>query len=162
MYKYSGLVLALMVLIWLYTNSLIGVSAQAKAYYKELKHQLRAEGYATNIFVISGRRWQWDNWVLSQLSGAASKSKHLDGVAIDIIVLDVNKDGKMNASDVDIVYRILDKKITFSDKFRGRRKRKHKNARKVVLCFLFLRLRHGICLRTKNHWPQRRHWNIQK
>ncbi|MEZ4685496.1 MAG: hypothetical protein R3B47_05380 [Bacteroidia bacterium] len=38
-------------------------------------------------------------------------SKHLDGQAIDVVVLDVNEDGKADAEDVDIVYELLDKKI---------------------------------------------------
>ena len=98
-------------LTWLYTNSLLGVEKQAKDYYAELKTALKAEGYRTDMFVLSGKRWKPDNWFLSKFGGAVSSSKHLDGQAIDVVVLDVNEDGKADATDVDIVYRILDESI---------------------------------------------------
>jgi uncharacterized protein YcbK (DUF882 family) len=44
-------------------------------------------------------------------SGAAKKSRHLRGDAIDIIVFDINRDGRSDSKDVDIVFSILDKKI---------------------------------------------------
>ncbi|MEO1260476.1 MAG: hypothetical protein AAFZ15_16895 [Bacteroidota bacterium] len=100
---------------WLYCNSLIGVEEQVKTYYSELKNELIKKNYPTNIFVISGRRWKWDNYLLQKYGGAASKSKHKSGQAIDIIVLDINGDGKSDADDVDIVYKILDKKIVQSN-----------------------------------------------
>ncbi len=49
--------------------------------------------------------------VLYKYAGGAKNSLHLKGKAIDLIILDINKDGKRNSKDVDIVYRILDKKI---------------------------------------------------
>ncbi|MEZ4685416.1 MAG: hypothetical protein R3B47_04950 [Bacteroidia bacterium] len=98
-------------LLWLYANSLVGVEKQAKDYYAELKAELEAEGYKARMYVISGRRYQPDNWLLNRFGGAAKGSKHLDGQAIDVVVLDVNEDGKADAEDVDIVYELLDKKI---------------------------------------------------
>ena len=41
---------------------------------------------------------------------AVNHSPHLKGEAIDILVLDVNNDGKLNETDVDLVYKILDEK----------------------------------------------------
>jgi len=79
--------------------------------YQELKTEVRKQGYQTRFFVISGRRYALDNWLLNKFGGASSKSKHLKGQAIDIIVLDVNDDGNINSTDVDIVYKILDKII---------------------------------------------------
>ncbi|MCI4670361.1 MAG: hypothetical protein MRZ79_19645 [Bacteroidia bacterium] len=106
------IILGVVLLIsWFYTTSLIGVNPKTKAYYTELKKELKAKGYKTNIFTISGRRWQLDNWILSKFGGAASQSRHRKGEAIDIVVLDVNGDGKANSEDVDIVYKILNKKI---------------------------------------------------
>ena len=101
----------LIALIWLYTNSLIGVNKIAKDYLKELKIELKNDGLNPNIFVISGRRWKLDNYILTKISGAASKSQHLHGNAIDIIVLDVNRDGKIDKKDVNLVYAKLDKVI---------------------------------------------------
>ena len=51
------------------------------------------------------------NYIQVKLSGAAKKSRHLSGDAIDFIVFDVNKDGIANRKDVDIVYKILDEII---------------------------------------------------
>lgn len=98
-------------LIWLYTNSLIGVNKKSKEYLAELEEIIIKEKYSPNYFVISGRRWKVDNYILSKFGGAAKNSVHKKGQAIDIIILDINKDGISNYKDVDIVYKILDKKI---------------------------------------------------
>ena len=104
-------ILILLVGVWLYTSSLIGVHDTSKSYLNKLELALKDDGYQANYFVISGRRWPVDNYLLNKLGGASKKSRHLRGQAIDIIVLDVNQDGKRNAQDVDIVYNILDKRI---------------------------------------------------
>ncbi|MEL7123848.1 MAG: hypothetical protein AAFO07_30695 [Bacteroidota bacterium] len=96
---------------WFYTNSLIGVDKQVKNYYRVLKKEIKEVGYKPSVFVISGRRWKWDNDLLSKFGGAAKNSRHKLGEAIDIIVLDINQDGKSDARDVDIVYEILDRQI---------------------------------------------------
>jgi len=96
---------------WLYANSLIGVNTIPKDYLKKLKIELKTAGLKPNIFVISGRRWKLDNFILTKIGGAASKSQHLKGNAIDIIVLDVNRDNSINGKDVDLVYNILNKII---------------------------------------------------
>jgi uncharacterized protein YcbK (DUF882 family) len=98
-------------LLWVYANSLFGVEKQAKDYYEELKTELIKEGYQSNLYVISGRRFGPDNWLLNRFGGAAKNSKHLAGQAIDVVVLDVNRDGLSDAEDVEIVYRILDQVI---------------------------------------------------
>jgi uncharacterized protein YcbK (DUF882 family) len=92
----------------IYIRSLWGVNPVTIQYYKELKMEMRKQGYKPNFIILSGKRWQWHNRLLN---GTAKNSKHLQGEAIDIVVLDVNRDGKMNATDVDIVYTILDKTI---------------------------------------------------
>ncbi len=98
-------------IIWLYANSLLGVEPQAKAHYADLKAALIRQGYKARLFAVSGRRWEWDNYLLSEFGGAAKKSKHKIGQAIDVIVLDVNDDGSVNSADVNIVHSILDKEI---------------------------------------------------
>lgn len=103
--------LVVIVLVWLYACSLIGVDEKVKAYYAQLKKELVQQNYNPSLFVISGRRWKLDNWILTQLGGAASKSQHKFGNAIDVIVLDVNDDGKADDKDVDIVFQILNKKV---------------------------------------------------
>lgn len=98
-------------LYWLHAFLLIGVDQKTKAFYKELKQELKKKDYATSLFVLSGRRYSWDNGFLNEYGNAAKNSKHLNGEAIDIIVLDVNKDGESNEKDVDIVFDILNEKI---------------------------------------------------
>ena len=97
--------------MWLYFNSLIGVDTATKECLKELKNSLIENQYDPNLFVISGRRFALDNWLLNLFGGAAKNSQHLQGTAIDIIVLDVNNDGISNGKDVDIVYQVLNRKI---------------------------------------------------
>lgn len=101
----------LIALIWGYTNSLLGVAPQSKRWLVELKNELNKKGYDVNLFVISGRRFWLDNWLLNKFGGAAAKSRHLKGEAIDIIILDINGDGRIDSKDVDIVYQILNRKI---------------------------------------------------
>lgn len=68
-------------------------------------------GYKPRLLVISTKRFGFHNRIQVKFSGAAAKSRHLDGDAIDFIVLDVNDDGKRNSKDVDIVTAILEKEI---------------------------------------------------
>ncbi len=110
--KITGIIVFILIgVTWLYTNSLIGVEKQVKDYYKALKRELKENNYRTRVFVISGRRWKLDNYLLTQFGSAVSNSTHKSGQAIDIIVLDINDDGKSDAKDVDIVHWILDKQI---------------------------------------------------
>ncbi len=94
-----------------YCCSGFGVHPTTLKFHSELKKELIAQGHRPSIFIVSGKRWHWHNWILSEYGGAAKNSRHLKGQAVDIFVLDVNKDGKANAKDVDIVYQILDKKV---------------------------------------------------
>ena len=110
--KYISIILFLVLgLLWLYASSLIGVNEKAKQYLITLKQELKKDDLSPSIYVISGRRWKLDNYLLNKLSGAASRSQHLVGNAIDIIVLDVNQDGTANKKDVDLVYNILNERI---------------------------------------------------
>ena len=100
------------VLVFLfYFNNLSAVDSKTVSYYKVLKTTLRDRGYNSNLLVISTKRFAFHNNIQVKYSGAASKSRHLKGDAIDFLVLDVNDDGKRNAKDVDIVTAILDNEI---------------------------------------------------
>lgn len=81
------------------------------AFYNDLKFKLRQKNYSANLLVVSTKRLKWHNDLQVRLSGAATKSRHLTGDAIDFIVLDVNRDGRADAKDVNIVYDILNKEI---------------------------------------------------
>jgi uncharacterized protein YcbK (DUF882 family) len=95
---------------FLYCNSLDRVNPKTVGYYEQLKAQLKAQGHTDKLLVISSKRADWHNSILT-LFGASSQSKHLSGDAVDIMVMDVNFDGKIDSMDVDIVYAILDQRI---------------------------------------------------
>ncbi|MEQ1677606.1 MAG: hypothetical protein ABL876_12935 [Chitinophagaceae bacterium] len=76
-----------------------------------MKTALREKGFRPRLLVISTRRIPLHNKIQGSLSGAATKSRHLKGEAIDFLVFDVNRDGKSNTTDVDIVSRILEEEI---------------------------------------------------
>ena len=95
----------------IYLQSLGGIHSKTVEYYKALQAEVKAQGYSPNWIVISTVRPKWFNDLLVRYGGAASKSQHLVGKAIDIVVLDVNGDGDSDDKDVDIIYNILNKKI---------------------------------------------------
>lgn len=99
------------ILFFSYFNNTRLANKQTVGYYNELKTALRQKGYSDNLIVISTRRFKWHNDIQVKLSGAATKSRHLQGDAMDFLVFDINSDGNVNAADVDIVYEILDKEI---------------------------------------------------
>jgi uncharacterized protein YcbK (DUF882 family) len=98
-------------LFFLYFNNLSLANKQTVSFYKELKTVLKKKGYKPSLLVISTKRFSFHNKVQVKYSGAATKSRHLTGDAIDFLVLDINQDGKRNGKDVDIVYKILDEEI---------------------------------------------------
>ncbi len=106
-----SIVFFLILLYWLHAFLLIGVKKQSKIFYQQLKEELQKGNYSSNLFIISAKRYGWDNGFLSEYGGAVKNSKHLSGEAIDIIVLDINQDGESNEKDVDIVFKILNERI---------------------------------------------------
>ncbi len=109
--KVSLFFIGIIVLFAFYSNSLINVNEKTISYYEELKKELETIGYAKKMYVISGKRFEFLNLILAKYGSAVKSSRHLKGEAIDILVLDINKDGESNSKDVDIVYGLLDKKI---------------------------------------------------
>ncbi len=105
------IIIAFIILFFGYFNNLKGVHPTTISYYNELQSTLVEDGYSNALVVMSAKRNKWHNDLLSKYGGAAKNSRHLKGEAIDVLVLDVNDDGKMNSEDVDIVYNILDNKI---------------------------------------------------
>lgn len=106
-----GSISLLGIIYFIYMQGLFGVHPTTIKYYVALKKELIAKDYEPNYFILSTNRPKWFNNLLVQFGGAASKSQHIQYTAIDIIVLDVNNDGKKDAKDIDIVYKILDRKI---------------------------------------------------
>ena len=109
----------------IYLQSLGGVHLKTIEHYKALQTEVKAQGYAANWIVTSTVRPKWFNDILVKYGGAASKSQHLVGRAIDIVVLDVNSDGSSDSKDVDIIYNILNKKIIRSKGGIGTYKNEH-------------------------------------
>ena len=94
-----------------YCNNLALANKKTVAYYKNLKKAIKDHGYKPRLLVISTKRFGLHNRLQVQFSGAATKSRHLGGDAIDFIVFDVNDDGKKNSKDVDIVTAILESEL---------------------------------------------------
>lgn len=81
-----------------------------KLLYKtlELMEALDEKGFNKHGFYIkSGHRHPAHN---EKIKGA-SKSRHIKGQAVDIVIQDINKDGKATQKDKTIVYDLLNKKI---------------------------------------------------
>ncbi|MCB1140507.1 MAG: DUF882 domain-containing protein [Leptospiraceae bacterium] len=106
-----AVILAAAAVYSLYLQFLIGVARQSQAFYGSLKKELESRGFQSNYVVLSTVRPPWFNSILVYLSGAAPRSQHIEGTAIDILVLDVNGDSRCDATDVRIVYSILDTRI---------------------------------------------------
>ena len=98
-------------LFFFYFNNTRLVDPKTREFYSQLKDTLKQRGFSTRLLVISTKRIKLHNDILVKFSGAARRSRHLIGDAIDFIVFDINRDGKTNSKDVDIVFDILDKEI---------------------------------------------------
>ena len=107
----SFLILVFISIFFLFANSSRNVNKKTVSFYYELKGSLKSQGYKPRLFVTSTKRAKWFNDLAVKFSGAATKSRHLKGDAIDFVVLDVNGDWKENDKDVDIVYKILNEQI---------------------------------------------------
>ena len=105
------ILIVLIGLFFFYFNNTRLVNIKTSEFYSQLKDSLKQRGLSTKLLVISTKRIQLHNDIQVKLSGAAKRSRHLIGDAIDFIVFDINRDGKRNSTDVDIVFNILDKEI---------------------------------------------------
>ena len=107
----SALLLISAASFFLYFNNTKGVNKKTLAFYNQLKDTLKKRGFFSRTIVVSTKRFKWHNDFQVRFSGAARKSRHLTGDAIDFIVLDVNDDGRSDRTDTGIVYDILDKEL---------------------------------------------------
>lgn len=74
----------------------------------ELQEELEKKGFDPNAFWIrNGHRHPQKN----DLVGGARSSRHLRGEAIDMVIQDINQDGRYTEADKAIVYELVDKKI---------------------------------------------------
>ena len=110
LYSLLLLVLASASFFFFYANSLRGVNPKTVAFYDQMKVELKRQGHRPAVVVISGHRAGWHNRLLTAY-GAARKSQHLEGNAVDFMVMDVNGDGDWDRKDVAIVTKILEKII---------------------------------------------------
>ena len=106
-----GLFILAILVFFFYCNNLALANKETVSYYKKLKKILRDKGYKSRLLVISTKRFGFHNKIQVNYSGAASKSRHLKGDAIDFLVFDINNDGKRNFTDVNIVTEILEREI---------------------------------------------------
>jgi uncharacterized protein YcbK (DUF882 family) len=113
--KIFGVIILLAILVFFfYFNNTSLVKSETRSFYNRLKDTLTAIGYSDRLLVISTKRFKWHNDLQVKRAGAATKSRHLSGDAIDFIVFDINKDGRSDSSDVNIVYYLLDRSIVGS------------------------------------------------
>jgi uncharacterized protein YcbK (DUF882 family) len=125
-FKISAIVLLLGILVFLaYFNNTSLVNRRAAGFYTRLKDTLVQLGYDDRLLVISTKRFKWHNDLQVKTAGAATKSRHLTGEAIDFIVFDINKDGTSDSLDVNIVFELLDKSIVRADGGLGTYKHEH-------------------------------------
>lgn len=81
-----------------------------KIFYKtlELMDELEKKGHNKNGFeIVNGHRHPHYNARV----GGASMSRHIKGEAVDIVVRDIDNDGKVSKQDKDIILDILETKI---------------------------------------------------
>lgn len=108
--KYLLLSLIILLLAFFcYCNNLSLADKKTVAFYTALKEELVSMGYSPRLLVISTKRISLHNKIQVLFSGAAPQSRHLKGEAIDFLVFDVNRDGKADDKDVDIVVDLLEK-----------------------------------------------------
>ncbi|MEM6804116.1 MAG: D-Ala-D-Ala carboxypeptidase family metallohydrolase [Bacteroidota bacterium] len=76
--------------------------------FLELKAELKNKGFDSEAYVLKSvhRHPQKNKEV-----GGASRSRHILGEALDISIKDINRDGRTNGDDKQIVLDILDKKV---------------------------------------------------
>lgn len=99
------------IIFFAYCNNTALANQPVRNHYYSLKQALKEHGYSDALLVVSTRRVKWHNAMLTKFNGAANKSRHLSNDAIDFLVFDVNNDGKCNAGDVEIVFKILEEEI---------------------------------------------------
>lgn len=85
----------------LYLGGLMGASEDVKTKIQLIEAELRSQNYHPKWVIISQKRSSWLNGILEK---SATKSKHLDGLAIDLYVIDINGDWIFDNKDVDILY----------------------------------------------------------
>lgn len=108
----ASVVLLLALLVFFgYCNNTALADTRSLRFYERLKDTLAALGYNNRLLVISTRRLGWHNRWQVRHAGAAPRSRHLAGEAIDFLVFDLNRDGRADSADVGIVYRLLDHSI---------------------------------------------------
>ena len=108
----TGISILILLLYFVYFGNTTQVDPITMNYYYQLKDKLKNKGYDDRLWIVSTKRGQWHNNLLHYLkTGAAKKSYHLRCKAIDIIVRDVNQDGRSDQKDVLIVKNILEKEI---------------------------------------------------
>lgn len=74
----------------------------------DLREELEQNNYRSNGFKVRhGYRTPEHN----ESVGGASKSRHIKGEAVDMVVLDINRDGKYSDEDKQIIIDLLERKI---------------------------------------------------
>lgn len=74
----------------------------------ELRAALKEDGWNENGFHVN---YGYRHPVLNEAVGGAPVSRHLSGDALDIVVDDINKDGRRNAADKEILLALCEDRL---------------------------------------------------
>lgn len=97
----SNFVLTGVIYSALYFGGLLGANEDIKWKIQLIEAELNTQNYQPKWVIISQKRSPWLNGILEK---SATKSKHLEGLAIDLYVMDINGDWIYDNKDVEILY----------------------------------------------------------
>lgn len=87
---------------------LVGAEKMVQGKVQGIKNELTKAGHKPVWFIISQKRYSFFNDLLAN-SVKNGKSKHLQGKAIDLYVIDINSDGKYDKIDFDLILQASQK-----------------------------------------------------
>ena len=100
----------------LYLGGLMGASEDIKTKVQLIEAELRAQNYHPKWVIISQKRSPFLN---DLLENSTKESFHLKGIAIDLLVFDINDDGSYNKEDINLLIAAINKVETSHPSLKG-------------------------------------------
>lgn len=97
-------------------TGLLGASEVVHSKVEALRNELVKQGYTPKWFIISQKRNKLYN---SILANSVVKTKHLEGKAIDLYIIDINDDGVYDLTDFKLIEKAHDRIQRQNGRFRG-------------------------------------------
>jgi energy-coupling factor transporter transmembrane protein EcfT len=85
---------------------LLHANSNVQGIVKNLRSDLRKEGYNPNWVIISQKRYVFFN---DLINNSVKKSKHLEGKAIDLFIIDINGNGVYDQNDFQLIQNSLER-----------------------------------------------------